>query len=433
MKNYRFVFEKYKGMRTFYTCPKCGKHKVYTRYIDTKTGEYLPFKYGRCQRLNNCAYHLNPYQDGYFKTIFKAENENIDHWKKNISSPINQPKPKQIFFPFDIFERSLSNYSNNNFINFLRQRFGKKITLDLINRFYIGTSNYWNGTTVFWLIDIDFRIVGGQVICFNENGQTKKINLPNGRKFRFNSWVHKALHKSYKEKEKQIPYWLQKYIANSPKFPSLFGLHQLRKEPYNKPIAIVEAAKTAIIASVYLPQYIWLAVGSLSYLNKDRLIPLLGRNITLFPDNGGFERWSKVIHKLEYLANFTISNLLENKGENGNDLADYLLQFDLKEFNEANEKHEIKLARQLLYLMDELKISEKEAEIIYDENLSEQSNNIKSFSNKEGNFFKEITQDKIILFACYSSIEQHNKGNDPIKYVSIKTALANRINQTQSQ
>src|SRR5690554_4535334 len=62
-KEYRYTLEK--GSKKYH-CPECNK-KTFVRYIDTETGNYLPEQYGRCDRENNCAYHLNPYKDGYGK------------------------------------------------------------------------------------------------------------------------------------------------------------------------------------------------------------------------------------------------------------------------------------------------------------------------------------------------------------------------------
>ena len=104
-----------------------------------------------------------------------------------------------------------------------------------------------------------------------------------------------------------------------------------------KPVAIVESEKTAVIASVYLPQFIWVAVGSLTNLNAEKCSILKGRTVTLFPDLNGFEKWSSKAKELSHLANFTVSDLLERKAseaekKQGFDLADYLIKFNYKAF-----------------------------------------------------------------------------------------------------
>lgn len=332
-------------MKNRHICPQCEKGKTYTRYIDTKTKEYIPEKYGKCERLNNCVYHLNPYKDGYHKKIWSQENGK--NWKPEPTQRIYKPplpKPKQTFIPTDLFKASLNDYSNNSFAQYLTQLLGTEKAKELIERFYIGTSKYWNSpTTVFWLIDIKKQIAGGQIVLFDKNGNTYKETKKNGTKKRFNSWVHSAIKNTYKKDNKPLPEWLKNYIANSPKFPCLFGLPQLDKEPLTKPVAIVEAAKTAIIATAYLPQYIWLAVGSLSYLNKNRLKDLKGRNITLFPDKGGFDSWNSKAISLKDLANFTVSDLLERKeAEKGSDLADYLIKYNWRIFQPEESKEQIK-------------------------------------------------------------------------------------------
>jgi len=114
-----------------------------------------------------------------------------------------------------------------------------------------------------------------------------------------------------------------------------FGEHLLTS--CRKPIAIVESEKTAVIASVYLPQFIWLAVGSLNNLNEEKCKILKGRFVSLFPDINGYERWSNKAKELAHLAKFTVSDLLEkrateNERANGFDIADYLQQYDPKEF-----------------------------------------------------------------------------------------------------
>ena len=51
-----------------------------------------------------------------------------------------------------------------------------------------------------------------------------------------------------------------------------------------RPVAVVEAEKTAVIMSEVKPEYIWLATGGKTELNVAKLKPLEGRRIILFPD-----------------------------------------------------------------------------------------------------------------------------------------------------
>ena len=325
-------------MKTRYTCPDCNKAKKYVRYIDKETNRHLPFQYGKCERLNQCGYHLNPYTDGYWKMIKdqeRNENNTSKAFNKNKTrynlNPQTKTEPTTI--PSWIFKSSLTDYSSNSFASFLSHHLGHRHTVDLVKQFYIGTSKYWGGATVFWLINDKMKIAGGQVILFDDKGHTYKETRTDGSIKRYNSWVHIALKAHYQNLGIPLPDWLNGYINNSPKFPCLFGLHQLHNESGSKPIAIVEAAKTAVIASGYFPQFIWMAAGSLSYLNEDRLAPLKGRKITLFPDKGGYDRWRAVANNLSDLASINVSKLLElENAEPGSDLADYLINFYPKDF-----------------------------------------------------------------------------------------------------
>lgn len=69
----------------------------------------------------------------------------------------------------------------------------------------------------------------------------------------------------------------------------LFGEQQLTARA--SPVAIVESEKTAITASAYLPDFIWLACGSLTNLTADKCRVLTGRKVVLFPDLKCFDKW----------------------------------------------------------------------------------------------------------------------------------------------
>src|SRR5699024_8538126 len=104
--------------------------------------------------------------------------------------------------------------------------------------YQIGSSKHWNGATVFWQIDKNLDIRSGKVMLYDKDGHRAKRNDGNG----YITWVHSLLYDDYNLKQ------------------CLFGEHLLIDS--EKPVALVESEKTAIIASVHYPDYTWLAVGS---------------------------------------------------------------------------------------------------------------------------------------------------------------------------
>jgi len=336
MGEYRYTLEKYNGPASRYTCPNCGKKKVYSRYIDTQTGKHLPERFGRCNREDNCGYHLKPYKDSYANK--KAFERRFGRSKRIF--PVTQRKPSEAnYIPSEIRDKSLKGYEANSLVTFLKGLVGEDIAQSLIQRFQIGTSHHWPGATVFWLIDEQDQVRGGQIALFDEDGHTMKASLAGGEKKRLTSWVHYALTANYHKRGKPIPEWLEGYSKNASKFPCLFGLPQLKLESATKPIAIVEAPKTAIIATAYLPQYIWLAVGAKTWLNSERLSAIRGRKVVLFPDNGAYQEWSEKAQQLSSLARFNVSDLLEQEGvEKGSDLADYLVKYPISAFQPTKQE-----------------------------------------------------------------------------------------------
>lgn len=70
-----------------------------------------------------------------------------------------------------------------------------------------------------------------------------------------------------------------------------FGEHLLPVYPDSK-VMIVESEKSAIIASHYYPQYLWLASGGCcGCLNQTASQVLKGREVWLVPDLDAEDRW----------------------------------------------------------------------------------------------------------------------------------------------
>lgn len=97
----------------------------------------------------------------------------------------------------------------------------------------------------------------------------------------------------------------------------------------------MESEKTAIIASLAFPEFIWMATGGLNNLKTATVEQLKNRHVILFPDAGCYELWKRKIPHLPNNILFEISGLLEDHTSTqekieGYDIADYILQVMLK-------------------------------------------------------------------------------------------------------
>lgn len=313
MEQHRYTLQPYQGPATRYTCPSCESPKQLSRYIDTETGELLPEHVGRCNRESSCGYHYTPRQYFEDNKIWLRDEKVPPTYQP--PGPAPRPAPNPSCLPFSLFKQSLNHYNQNEFVRGLYGLFGEDIANDLISRFYIGTSKHWPGATVFWQIDTEGRIRTGKIMLY-DSLTLKRVKQP----FNHITWVHSILKK-------------QGRLADFELCQCLFGLHQLKEQPADRPVAVVESEKTAILATVYLPEYIWLACGSLSNLTTEKLLPLAGRSVTLFPDLNGFDKWSQKAEELRPVLgrHLNVSDVLEKRASNadrkrGYDLADYLIR-----------------------------------------------------------------------------------------------------------
>ena len=99
---------------------------------------------------------------------------------------------------------------------------------------------------------------------------------------------------------------------------------------------MVEAPKTAIIASLYFPNFVWLAAGGLTYLTVDRCKALEGRRVILWPDQKALEEWREKAKKLSagrwQVSDFLEKNATDEERSKGLDLADYLTDYHYQDF-----------------------------------------------------------------------------------------------------
>lgn len=172
------------------------------------------------------------------------------------------------------------------------------------------------------------------MVQYDETGHTVKVPQPgDAEPKRRTGWAHTALAHTYRQRGTPPPAWFAAYNADdNPKSPCLFGLTQLATAPAGQPVAIVESAKTAVFATPYRPRYVWMATGSKYQLTADRIEPLRGRRLVLFPDAGAYDKWHTKAADLRRLGfNVTVSSEMEKIATDDpslakGDLADVLLR-----------------------------------------------------------------------------------------------------------
>lgn len=342
-----------------FICPNCHQ-KTFVKYIDIETQAYLADDFGRCDRDQNCNYHKAPPKgkkafnipflqlksisdkaikltdvNGIISIIPKSQileqtknNCWISEWflkTSRINYLINENKyfntdeidfinvvttrelPSKAVPSFHdlelLNEMYLEKPCTDNLTEFLKTKFSTdEIKKAKQNYFITGTCHFWNNSTAFWQIDDKERIHACKIMQYDKH-TGKRIKKP----YNHINWLHNTISK-----------------LNFDLSQCLFGLHRIT-EDYQKTIAIVESEKTAIIMSIFIPDYIWIATGSKQNLKLDLIKPIKKRNIVLFPDKGEFENWKSKATYLNTIGfKIAVSKLIEETDfDNGFDLADY--------------------------------------------------------------------------------------------------------------
>lgn len=144
--------------------------------------------------------------------------------------------------------------------------------------FHLGTTK--DKRVVYWQIDAEGRVRDGKLMAYDEHchrvkpgeHDTKSSVSWAGYEFRQCGLLDKDWEATH----------------------CLFGLHQLNSRP-DDTVCIVEAEKTAVICSQKFKDCIWMAAGGLEQLSLDKLRPLVGRQVILYPDTDpegeAFGKW----------------------------------------------------------------------------------------------------------------------------------------------
>lgn len=157
--------------------------------------------------------------------------------------------------------------------------------------YHIGHSKF--GHTIFWQIDEQQQVRTGKMMLYKPDGHRDKEAPHNF------DWIHSTLYRDYRTD----------YSADKTDMKQcLFGLHLLNKyknNNINQEVRIVESEKTAVLMAIAYGnnvKQIWMACGGLENLSREKLKPIIeqGRNIIIYPDRDGIEKWQRKADQLRY-------------------------------------------------------------------------------------------------------------------------------------
>lgn len=234
------------------------------------------------------------------------------------------------YIPDDYVKKSLS--TESDFVQFLKRLFENSNGLNQSNRLNQSIDEVCNmyrlGATkdrrvIFWQIDFEGKVRTGKIMAYNpETG--KRVHDQSGAI----DWVHNKL-----KRTGELPNDFN--LAQC-----YFGEHLLPMYP-DRAVGVVESEKTAVIASLLKPEFVWLAAGNLNGLTIEKSKVLMGRSVILFPDLGKklpsrpipFELWKGKAAEIKraYGCKVIVSDLLERTAtdearESGLDVADYIIE-----------------------------------------------------------------------------------------------------------
>ena len=318
--------------------PCCNKNNKDGKFVTYKG---LPKIYGYC---HSCG-------------ITTLPKSNTDHQRRSVSNACythkksNTKNPDKVkYIDFEAVKLSMERNTNNNLISYLITKYGERSVNKAVNMYYIGTSK--KKGCIFWYTNQDGKVQKSKHIWYGANG--KRTNYL------------------------KVPY----QNDDGYKF-CLFGEHLLNTK---KPIILVESEKSAIICSIELPEYTWLAYSGINGLTEEKIKALSNREINIIPDisQNAIQQINKKGNTLDRynvdweLIDFTDSNddkTLKVKGIHNKDIADFLLNDKdegLKDGNDNtennNENSEISVDEEddweTIYQLEKSKFTEVEKPVL---------------------------------------------------------------------
>lgn len=313
----RFQLDRRPGRSRLKTkCPKCGRDRCFTLYIDVKTGQPVGQEFGRCDHERKCGYDNRPTgKDIGDRELFISNNEA----RKGFQYPVSPEIANCI--PYPEWAKFVNPGESNTLFKFLSMLWPEYLVKEVFRRFNIGTMDVygWKGCSVFWQVDKNFVCRSAKVMEYEikeEDGKPVDVKRVKGEDFAHVTYYHALKGADYVFKQ------------------CLFGEHLLNFYPDNTTVNLVEAEKTAVIATLNKPGMLFVATGGLKNFRPEVMGVLRGRKVVAYPDKGGaFDTWVNTINQKLPGYKITVSNILQDMDElnDGDDFADLIIKRKIKE------------------------------------------------------------------------------------------------------
>jgi len=309
-------------------CPFCGKRGKYSAFMNTETKQLAPVEYGMC---SSCRKAKRPPDNFIQGESAKADDNEIGFFEADTVhiNMINQ------------FYR-LAFQVSNNFIEGLEKKFGYERVKQVVNQYKLGSFEEFdsgvNSAVVFPYLFKDTHCCTGKLMWFDEDFH----RIKEGRK-KYPKFLHNLIYTN----DNGIRYDLNDYDDDDNIIPfklklCLFGHHQIINEK-KKVICLVESEKTAVIMSIVLPEYIWVASGGKTLIQDYKFLFFAGRKCLAFPDlsldDNVYQYWIKKlsyynkkydydIDIIDYYSEFLQNDigLINYSKLKGFDIADFVLE-----------------------------------------------------------------------------------------------------------
>jgi hypothetical protein len=312
---YPYILEKYSGRASRHTCPRCGGRYEFTRYVDAVTDEMLSSSVGKCNHESSCGYHYTPKQ--YFEDNPTAEKSVVDQVRRRdvvvpISHKYATPAVPTLIGTIDrrYLERSLG--VKSHFTAWLSRYFDAETVRRVVNEYAIGYTK--DGRVIFWQQDIAGRVRTGQVMRYDSR-IGRRIKGGTGAM----DWVHAILKRRGELTE---DFNLRQ---------CLFGEHLLADNP-DTTVVLVESAKSTVVGSALMPEFVWCATGGKAGFSAERCRALAGRKVIVIPDLDAHAEWSAKAPVIAReigcdiaVSDFLIRLCTADHCDSGYDIADYII------------------------------------------------------------------------------------------------------------